>query len=160
MKKAIFPGSFDPITLGHVDIIERASKLFDEVIVVILENSEKETMFTKEERLAFIQQNISHLPNVSSAFDRGLTVEFAKEVQATAIIRGVRSVKDYEYEAAIASVNQYLEPSIETILLFSSLKYANVSSSIIRELVRYHKDIEAFVSEDVRKAFEERAMEE
>ncbi|MEG0328806.1 MAG: pantetheine-phosphate adenylyltransferase [Longicatena sp.] len=153
MKKAIFPGSFDPITLGHVDIIERASKLFDEVVVVILENMNKNTIFTKEERLAFMYENLKHIKNVRIAYDHGLCVDFAKKEGACAIIRGVRSIKDYEYELDIAAINQHLNPEIETLCLFASPKYSYVSSSIIRELVMYHQDISDFVSDDVCKAF-------
>lgn len=160
MKKAIFPGSFDPVTLGHLDIIERSSKMFDELIVVILENSEKRCMFTKEERLAFLEHNTAHLPNVTCMYDRGLTVEFARREGACAIIRGVRSMKDFEYEKDIASVNRHLDPSIETLLLYSSPEYAFVSSTIIKELVSYHKNIDAYVSQDVIRALEEKRMKE
>lgn len=152
MKKAIFPGSFDPLTKGHLDIIERASKLFDELIVVILENSEKKTTFTQEERLTMLKNNTTALSNVIVDADTSLTVEYAKKHGACAIIRGVRSVKDYEYELDIASANQYLNPDIETILLFSSPSYAFVSSSIIREMMKYDVNIDALVSEDVKEA--------
>lgn len=154
MKRAIFPGSFDPVTLGHLDIIERSSRMFDEVIVVILENSEKRCLFTREERLQFLEHNTSHLPNVRCMYDCGLTVEVAQREGASAIVRGVRSMKDFEYERDIASVNHHLDPMIETCLLFSSPDYSYVSSSIIKELFRYHKDISAFVSEDVVRAME------
>lgn len=152
MKKAIFPGSFDPLTKGHLDIIERASKLFDELIIVILENSEKKTTFTQEERLTMLKNNTAALSNVIVDADTSLTVEYAKKHGACAIIRGVRSVKDYEYELDIASANQYLNPDIETILLFSSPSYAFVSSSIIREMMKYDVNIDALVSEDVKEA--------
>lgn len=152
MKKAIFPGSFDPLTKGHLDIIKRASRLFDELIVVILENSEKKTTFTQEERLTMLKKNTAALSNVIVDADTSLTVEYAKKHGACAIIRGVRSVKDYEYELDIASANQYLNPDIETILLFSSPSYAFVSSSIIREMMKYDVNIDALVSEDVKEA--------
>lgn len=156
MKKAIFPGSFDPLTKGHLDIIERASRLFDELIVVILENSEKKTMFTQDERLHMLKNNTSHLNNVIVDADTSLTVTYAKQHGACAIIRGVRSVKDYEYELDIASANQYLNPEIETVLLFSSPAYAFVSSSIIREMMKYDVNIDALVSEDVKEALMEK----
>lgn len=152
MKKAIFPGTFDPLTKGHLDIIERASTLFDELIVVILENSEKQTMFTLEERLELLRKDTAHLDHVRIDADHVLTVTYAKQVDACAIIRGVRSIKDYEYELNIASANQYLEPAIETVLLFSSPAYAYVSSSIIREMMRYDADISKLVSEHVKEA--------
>lgn len=156
MKKAIFPGSFDPLTKGHLDIIERASRLFDELIVVILENSEKKTMFTQEERLHMLKTNTKHLDNVLVDADTTLTVTYAKKHDACAIIRGVRSVKDYEYELDIASANQYLNPEIETILLFSSPAYTFVSSSMIREMMKYDVNIDALVSDDVKQALLEK----
>lgn len=156
MSKAIFPGSFDPMTLGHLNIIERASALFDEVIVVILENSEKHAMFDQEQRLAMLRNNTSHLSNVSVDADNTLTVTYAKKQGANAIIRGVRSVKDYEYELEIASANRYLEPTIETVLLFSVPEYAFVSSSMIREMMKYQADVKPLVSEDVYQALLEK----
>ena len=152
MKKAIFPGSFDPITIGHLDIIERSSRLFDEVIVVILENSEKRSTFALEQRLQFIKNACAHLDNVSVDHDTCLTVDYARKHQAMAIIRGVRSVKDYEYERDIASINQHMAKEIETVLMFASPAQSFVSSTIIREMVKYGQDISAFVSDEVRKA--------
>ncbi|MFR6315928.1 MAG: pantetheine-phosphate adenylyltransferase [[Clostridium] innocuum] len=153
MKAAIFPGSFDPVTLGHLDIIERASRMFDRLIVVILENSEKHATFSIEERLTFLRSNTAHLSNVEVAADHGLTVDFARKQEAVAIVRGVRSVKDYEYELDIASVNQHIAPEVETVLLYASPKFSYVSSSIIRELVKYGQDISAYVPKDVTEAF-------
>lgn len=156
MKTAIFPGSFDPMTLGHLDIIERSSRMFDRIIVVILENSEKHAVFSMEERQAFLRSNTAHLSNVEVARDHGLTVDFARKHDAVAIVRGVRSVKDYEYELNIAAVNQQIAPEVETMLLYASHKYSNVSSSIIRELVKYGQDIRAYVPEDVAAALANR----
>ena len=156
MKAAIFPGSFDPVTLGHLDIIERASRLFDRLIVVILETSAKHATFSMEERLTFLRSNTAHLSHVEVAAAHGLTVDFARKHEAVAIVRGVRSVKDYEYELDIASVNQQIAPEVETMLLYASPKYSYVSSSIIRELVKYGQDISAYVPEDVRIAFANR----
>lgn len=156
MTKAIFPGSFDPLTLGHLDIIQRASALFEEVCVVILENSEKKSLFSIAERLAMIQENCKSYANVTCAADTCLTVAYAKKRGATVILRGVRSVKDYEYELDIASANAYLEPSIETVLLFSNGAYAFISSSIIREMMKYGADISKLVPEHVKVALEEK----
>lgn len=152
MKIAIFPGSFDPLTNGHLDIIERASKLFDKLIVVILENSEKKGMFPLEIRLSFLKENTKYLSNVEVALDHGLTVDFAKRMNACAIVRGVRSVKDYEYELEIASINQQIDKNIETILLFSNPSYSFISSSMIKELLKYDQDISAYVPQDVCEA--------
>lgn len=154
MKRAIFPGSFDPLTLGHVDIIQRAAQLFDEVIVVILENSEKYSLFSLEQRMFFIQESIKEFHNVRCDASRGLTVAYATQNDACAIIRGVRSVKDYEYELEIASANHFLNPQIETVLLFSSPQYAYVSSSIIRECIKYKQNLQGLVSDAVLAAID------
>lgn len=159
MKKAIFPGSFDPVTLGHVDIIERSAKLFDEVIVVILHNSEKKSLFSLEERLRYLQHATSHIGNVRCTSDDGLTVAFAKKEGANAIIRGIRSIKDYEYEMDIASINHHMDPDIETIVLFADAKYSYVSSSMIREMIRYQQDVSAFVDEDVYEALKNKQLQ-
>lgn len=155
MKIAVFPGSFDPVTLGHLDIIERASKLFDKLYVVILENSEKQTTFPLEQRLSFLQHSTDVIENVECAYYRGLTIDYAKSCGACAIIRGIRSIKDYEYEMDIASVNRHIDASIETILLYSSPQYSYVSSSIIKEMVKYKQDVNCFVSEEVAQAFQQ-----
>lgn len=154
MSKAIFPGSFDPITLGHMDIIERSAKMFDEVIVVLLDNSEKKGCFAMEERLQFMEHSCAHIHNVRCMCDHGLTVEFARKQGANTIIRGVRSNKDYEYERDIASVNRHIAKEIETILLFSDVKYSFVSSTIIKEMLAYHQDVRAFVCEEVAYALQ------
>lgn len=156
MKRAIFPGSFDPLTLGHVDIIQRCAQLFDEVIVVMLENSEKYSLFSLEERMFFIQESIKEFSNVRCDASHGLTVAYATQNDACAIIRGVRSVKDYEYELEIASANHFLNPKIETVLLFSSPQYAYVSSSIIREFIKYKQDLHGLVSDVVLAAIDKK----
>ncbi|WP_115715070.1 pantetheine-phosphate adenylyltransferase [Amedibacterium intestinale] len=149
MTKAIFPGSFDPLTMGHMNVIERACKIFDEVIVIILENSEKRALFDLEERLHMIKSACAHLSKVSVMSADTLTVEAAKTLGANAIIRGVRSIKDFEYEKDIASVNHHLDQSIETILLYTDERYGFVSSSVIKELLKYGKDINGLVPEAV-----------
>lgn len=149
MTKAIFPGSFDPLTMGHMNIIERACKIFDEVIVIILENSEKRALFDLEERLHMIKSACAHLSKVSVMSADTLTVEAAKTLGANVIIRGVRSIKDFEYEKDIASVNHHLDQSIETILLYTDERYGFVSSSVIKELLKYGKDINGLVPEAV-----------
>lgn len=156
MSKAIFPGSFDPVTLGHIDIIERSAKLFDEVIVCILHNSEKQSYFTLEQRLAFLRSACAHIPNVRCTSAQGLSVSFAKKQGAKAMIRGVRSIKDYEYEQDIASINHHIASDIETVCLFSKPQYAFVSSSMIKEMVQYKQDVRCFVSEEVAIALQQK----
>lgn len=152
MKKAIFPGSFDPLTRGHMDIIKRASKLFDELIVVILNNSKKTSMFTVEERIGFLQAATQDLDNVRVADYEGLTVEFARAVGACCMVRGVRSIKDYEYEMEIAAINQHIASEIETLILFANPQDSFVSSSAIKEMVAYGQSVEGLVSEEVYAA--------
>ena len=152
MKKAIFPGSFDPLTRGHMDIIKRASKLFDELIVVILNNSKKTRMFTVEERISFLQAATQDLDNVRVADYEGLTVEFARAVGACCMVRGVRSIKDYEYEMEIAAINQHIASEIETLILFANPQDSFVSSSAIKEMVAYGQSVEGLVSEEVYAA--------
>ncbi len=157
MSVAIFPGSFDPITLGHLDVIKRAAKLFDKVYVVILENSQKHSFIPLETRLALLDESVKDLDNVLVASDNCTTIDFAHKVNAKAIIRGVRSVKDYEYELNIASVNQILDDKIETILLYTKAQYAHISSSIVKEFLKYGEDISMLVEPHVMKACIERA---
>ena len=152
MKKAIFPGSFDPLTRGHMDIIKRACKLFDELIVVILNNSKKTSMFTVEERISFLQAATQDLDNVRVADYEGLTVEFAIAVGACCMVRGVRSIKDYEYEMEIAAINQHIASEIETLILFANPQDSFVSSSAIKEMVAYGQSVEGLVSEEVYAA--------
>lgn len=152
MKKAIFPGSFDPLTRGHMDIIKRASKLFDELIVVILNNSKKTSMFTVDERIGFLQAATQDLDNVQVADYEGLTVEFARAVGACCMVRGVRSIKDYEYEMEIAAINQHIASEIETVILFANPQDSFVSSSAIKEMLAYGQSVENLVSEEVYAA--------
>ena len=152
MKKAIFPGSFDPLTRGHMDIIKRASKLFDELIVVILNNSKKTSMFTIDERIGFLQAATQDLDNVQVADYEGLTVEFARAVGACCMVRGVRSIKDYEYEMEIAAINQHIASEIETVILFANPQDSFVSSSAIKEMLAYGQSVENLVSEEVYAA--------
>ncbi len=149
---AIYPGSFDPLTKGHLDVIERSSKMFDEVIVVILENSQKKCWFDQETRVQLIKESCKHLKNVKVDCDSGTTIAYAQKVNACAMIRGVRSIKDYEYELNIASINQYIDPNIETVLLFSKSEYSFVSSSMIKEMLLYQIDISHLVSDCVKEA--------
>lgn len=156
MRRAIYPGSFDPITNGHIDVIERACKLFDEVIVVVLHNSSKKTLFTMEERVDLIRQSIRTIPNASVASYDGLTIDFAKEQSACAMIRGIRQVKDYEYELNNASCNAWIDASVETILMFAKQEYSFVSSTSIKEFAYFHQNLHGLVSEPVELALKKK----
>ena len=156
MKKAMIPGSFDPITLGHLDIIERASKLFDEVIVVILNNENKKSLFSIEEKIDMIQHDVKHLNNVSVDYSNGLAVNYAKEHDISVMIRGVRSVLDYAYEANIASANYYLNKDIETLFFISKSDYEFVSSSTVKEIAKYKDDLTGLVSNYVYDKFKKK----
>ena len=144
-KLAMYPGSFDPITLGHVDVIERAAQLFETVTVVIAKNSKKTPMFDEHERLAMAKASLVHLPNVTVTVHAGLVVDFAKEHGVDVIVRGLRAVSDFEYEFQIALMNRKLQPEVSTIFLMPHERYTYLNSSIIRELGRYRQDITDFV---------------
>lgn len=144
-KIAIYPGTFDPITNGHVDVIERASELFNKVYVVIAINSKKTTLFTEDERLEMAKESLSQIDNVEVITYQGLTVECAKELNASAIVRGIRAISDYEYEFQIALMNRKLAPNVHTVFLLPNEKYTYLNSSIIREISRYNHDVSDFV---------------
>ncbi|MBK6424762.1 MAG: pantetheine-phosphate adenylyltransferase [Blastocatellia bacterium] len=133
MRRAIYPGSFDPLTNGHLDIIERSARLFDEVVVAILVNQSKQSLFSIDERLAIIAE-VAGSDRVRVDTFHGLLVHYAVEQQATAIIRGIRAVSDYEYELQMALMNRRLEPSVETIFLMSNEAYSFVSSRLVKEV--------------------------
>ena len=148
-KRAVYPGTFDPVTLGHIDIIERASKLVDELIVGVLVNKNKVPLFTSEERVEMIKDSISHIPNVKvMAFD-GLLVDFAKQNRASFVIRGLRAVTDFEYEFQMSQANRIIDPEVDTIFLTTSTKYSYISSSTVRELASFGGDISKFVTKKV-----------
>lgn len=148
-KTAIYPGTFDPITNGHIDVIERASKIFDKIYIVIAINSKKTSLFSEEERIDLINQSLKHLENVFVITHHRLTVEIAHEKNAICIIRGIRAVSDFEYEFQIALMNRKLAPDIYTIFLMPHEKYTYLNSSIVRELARYGKNTSEFVPEYV-----------
>lgn len=156
MKKAVYPGSFDPITTGHVDIIERISRIFDEVIVLISEAPGKTYLFTHEERKKFIEITLKHVKNVRVDIYEGLTVDYVKKNKAQVMVRGLRAVVDFEYEMTIASMNQKLDSSIETMLVFASPEYYYVSSRGVKEVAKYGGSLNDLVPEHVRKPLLER----
>jgi pantetheine-phosphate adenylyltransferase len=152
MRHAIYPGSFDPITNGHLDVIERARKLFDEVIVAIAHNDEKQPLFTLEERLDLLQQTVGKIDNVRIAQFDGLLVDFALEQKAIAVIRGLRAVSDFEFEFQMALMNRKLQAAVETIFLMPKEEYTYLSSRIIKEIARLGGDVSSFVPITVAKA--------
>ncbi len=145
MKKAIYPGSFDPLTLGHMDIIERSAKIVDELVVGVLNNSAKNSLFSIEERVSMIKEMTAGIPNLTVASFDGLLVDYMKEINATIIVRGLRAVTDFEYELQIAQTNHVENPDVETIFLTTSLKYSYLSSTIVKEFASYGGDISKFV---------------
>lgn len=144
MKRALFPGSFDPITLGHLDIIERSVPLFDEIVIGVGTNSDKKYMFPLKKRMAFIEETFSNYKNISVSQYEGFTIEFCKKVQANFIIRGLRNPADFEFEKAIAHTNRALS-GIETIFLLTAAKTSFISSSIVREIISNKGDYSQFV---------------
>ncbi|MBC1477796.1 pantetheine-phosphate adenylyltransferase [Listeria welshimeri] len=153
-KIAVIPGTFDPITNGHLDIIERAAKIFDVLYVAVLNNSSKKPLFTVEERMEMIKQVTAHLPNVAVESASGLTVDYAAKRGATAIVRGLRAVSDFEYEMQIASMNRTLNAEIETFFVMTNTKYSFLSSSMVKEVAQYHGDISELVPEIVNRAIQ------
>lgn len=151
MKKAIYPGSFDPVTYGHIDIIERASDIFDELIVAVLNNKAKTPLFSVEERVNILNEVLSGLPNVKILSYEGLLVDFAVSVGAGVIVRGLRAVTDFEYELQLAQTNSVLNGGVDTIFLTTSLKYAYLSSSTVKEVASYGGNISKFVPPYVEK---------
>jgi pantetheine-phosphate adenylyltransferase len=148
-KIAVFPGSFDPITTGHVDIVLRALPLFDEVIIAIGENSQKKTLYTLEQRLTWIQRVFKAHPAIQVASFSGLTVNFCKEKGANYIIRGIRSASDFDYEKTIAHLNNAMFPEIETIIILSKPELSSISSTIVREIIRGKGKVDKFVPAEI-----------
>jgi pantetheine-phosphate adenylyltransferase len=155
IRRAIYPGSFDPLTNGHLDIIERSAKLFDEVVVAILLNIQKQPMFSVEERVRMIEEVVPY-KNVRVDTFNGLLVHYAVEQHAEAIVRGIRAVSDYEYELQMALMNRRLEPSIETVFLMASEEYSYLSSRLIKEVFTLNGAITGLVPELVEKKMKEK----
>lgn len=151
MKIGVYPGSFDPITYGHIDIINRASKIVDKLYVAILKNSSKTSLFDTNEKIDLIKNSIQHLNNVEIESFDGLTVEYAKNKNANVIIRGLRAVSDFEYELQISQTNKMLNSDIETVFLTTDLKYSYLSSSIVKEVLSHNGDISKFVTPYVKE---------
>lgn len=149
MKRAIYPGSFDPVTLGHMDIISRAAKVVDELIVAVLINSAKKPLFSVEERVSMLEEMTRDIPNVKVKSFDGLLVEYAESEKADFIVRGLRAVTDFEYELQIAQSNHIVNPRVDTLFLTTSLEYAYLSSTIVKEIASYGGDISHFVPEQL-----------
>lgn len=155
-KIAVYPGSFDPITMGHVDLINRMARLYDEVIVLVAASSQKSALFTEEERKALIEKTMGHLKNVRVDIFQGLTVEYMKKVNARVIVRGLRAVVDFEYEMTMANINKKLEPTIETMLVFASPEFYYISSRGVKELAINGGSLKDLVPEVVIEAMLEK----
>ncbi|BDR14800.1 pantetheine-phosphate adenylyltransferase [Vibrio sp. STUT-A11] len=152
MKRVIYPGTFDPITNGHLDLIERAADMFDEVIVAVAESPSKNTMFTLEERVNFVKDVTAHLNNVSAQGFSGLMVDFARDVNANVLIRGLRTTVDFEYEFGLTNMYRRLLPGLESVFLTPAEEYAFISSTIVREVAIHGGDVSAFVPKIVADA--------
>lgn len=150
---AIYPGTFDPITIGHLDIIERASSIYEKVYVTVGINPNKSTFFSVEDRLDFILKSVAHLDNVFVEYNDGLIIEFAKRKNAKIMIRGLRAVTDFEYELQIASANMYLDRNIETIFMMTRSEYSFISSSNVKEMAFAGADISGLVPFSVNEYF-------
>jgi pantetheine-phosphate adenylyltransferase len=154
--RAIYPGSFDPLTNGHLDLIERGSKIFDELIVSVLRNSEKDPLFTVSERLEMLQQMVKHYENVRvEAFD-GLLVDYAMQKKAKAVLRGIRAISDYEYELQMALMNRKLQPQLETVFMMPAETYSYLSSRLVKEVFRLGGSVSGLVPEVVEHRLREK----
>lgn len=151
MIKCVYPGSFDPITTGHLDIIERACALFDDVTVAVLVNTNKTPAFSAEQRMAFIKQSTSHLKGVKVDSFSGLLVDYMKEHGANLVIRGLRAISDFEYEFQMASLNAKLAKNIETVFLMTDINHSFLSSSLVRELAHHGGDITGLVPDTIKQ---------
>ncbi|MDO4268209.1 MAG: pantetheine-phosphate adenylyltransferase [Eubacteriales bacterium] len=156
MTTAVYPGSFDPVTLGHLDIIERTARMFDHVIVGVLQNNSKTPLFSVEERVNMVRSIISHLENVEVRSFDGLLVDFVHQCGADVVVRGLRAITDFEYELQMAQTNRVIAPDVDTIFLTTNLRYSYLSSSIVKEIASYDGDIDAFLHPDIACQVRER----
>ena len=156
MKIAVYPGSFDPVTHGHMDIIRRSASVFDKLIVGVLRDKSKNPLFTVQERVKMIQEVTSDIENVEVVDFDGLLIDFVHKVGAKAIVRGLRAVTDFEYELQMSLTNKVIAPDVETVFLTTNLQYSYLSSSIVKEIASYNGDISHFVDKRVEKAIQDK----
>jgi pantetheine-phosphate adenylyltransferase len=156
VRVAIYPGSFDPVTNGHLDVVARATRLFDQVVVAVAINHRKQALFSMEERMSMLRETTASFPNVRVASFEGLLVEFARANDACAVVRGLRAISDFEFEFQMALMNRKLDGDIETIFLMPHAEYTYLSSRIVKEIARLGGDVEAFVPHSVRTALYEK----
>ncbi len=159
MIRAIYPGSFDPVTLGHLDIIRRASRTVNELIVGVLNNGGKTPLFTAEERVEMLREVTKDIPNVKVMSFSGLLVDFAKHTDSNVVVRGLRAISDFDYELQMAQTNRKMNPQVDTMFLATSLEYAYLSSSTVKEVAFFDGDISEFVPESVVEKVRERVKE-
>lgn len=156
-KIALYAGSFDPISNGHINLIQRGAALFDQLVIAVATNTSKKSLFTTEEKVQLIKENLAHLPNVIVVqHTGGLTIDLAKELNATILLRGIRNVKDFEYEADVAAMNKTQNKEIETVFLTADEKYRFVSSSLIKEVAMFGGDIAGLVPGNVNQAMKKK----
>jgi len=160
MRTALYPGTFDPITNGHLDLIERASRIFDHLVVAVADNPAKETLLTREERVSLLKASVKGLKNVEVRHFSGLTVEYARKLKVTAIIRGLRVFSDFEYEFQMALMNRKLVPEVETVFLVPSEQHTYVSSTLIKDIAGFGSDISSFVPPPVVERLRDRFKKE
>lgn len=151
MTRAIYPGSFDPVTFGHLDIIQRSANLFDEIIVGVLNNTSKSPLFSVEERVNMLKEATRDIKNIKIASFSGLLVDFVKETEASVVVRGLRAITDFEYELQLAQTNHVLYPSVDTMFLTAKLEYLYLSSTIAREVAAFGGDVSKFVPEEIAR---------
>lgn len=149
MSIAVYPGSFDPVTLGHLDIIERTARIMDRVIIGVLNNNSKTPLFSTEERVNMLERVTAKIPNVEVQYFEGLLVDFVRKNGAGVIVRGLRAITDFEYELQMSQTNRIIAPEVDTLFLTTNLKYSYISSSIVKEIAMYHGDISAFLPAEV-----------
>lgn len=157
---AIYPGSFDPITNGHLDIIERCSEKFEKLVVAVLNNTSKNTLFSVEERVKLIERTVKDYPNVEVDSFSGLLIEYASSKDVSVIVRGLRAVSDFEYEMQMALTNKSLHSEIDTFFLISSSQYSFLSSSVVKEVARFGGDVSGMVPEEIEEALREKFKKE